>query len=92
VPDDAFAHPGEQRRSVVLIDEIDKAPRDVPNDILVEIENMQFDIPELSGADRSTVRVALGEDENRYRPIVVFTSNSDAARQGSAKREAGSPR
>lgn len=79
MPDDAFAHPGEQRRSVVLIDEIDKAPRDVPNDILVEIENMQFDIPELSGADRSTVRVALGEDENCYRPIVVFTSNSEKA-------------
>jgi MoxR-like ATPase len=64
---------------VVLIDEIDKAPRDVPNDILVEIENMQFDIPELSGAGRPTVRVALGEAENRYRPIVVFTSNSEKA-------------
>ncbi len=79
VPDYAVDHPGKQRRSVVLIDEIDKAPRDVPNDILVEIENMQFDIPELSGAGRPTVRVVLGEDENRYRPIVVFTSNSEKA-------------
>lgn len=32
--------------SVVLIDEIDKAPRDVPNDILNEIELMEFSIPE----------------------------------------------
>ena len=65
VPKHAVGHPGEQRRSVVLIDEIDKAPRDVPNDILVEIENMQFDIPELSGAGRPTVRVDLGEAEKK---------------------------
>ncbi|WP_133510526.1 AAA family ATPase [Candidatus Thiosymbion oneisti] len=79
VPDYAVAHPGRQRRSVVLIDEIDKAPRDVPNDILVEIEHMQFDIPELSGAGRPTVHVGLEPEENRYRPIVVFTSNSEKA-------------
>jgi len=79
VPDYAVGHPGAQRRSVVLIDEIDKAPRDVPNDILVEIENMQFDIPELSGAGRPNVRVTLDESENRYRPIVVFSSNSEKA-------------
>jgi len=35
------------RRSVVLIDEIDKAPRDFPNDILNEIENLYFRISEL---------------------------------------------
>lgn len=64
---------------MVLIDEIDKAPRDVPNDILVEIENMQFDIPELGGAGRPSVRVAVDESENRYRPIVVFSSNSEKA-------------
>jgi len=77
VPDYAVDHPGAQCRSVVLIDEIDKAPRDVPNDILVEIEHMQFDIPELSGAGRPTVRVGLEAEKNRYRPIVVFTSNSE---------------
>ena len=67
------------RRSVVLIDEIDKAPRDVPNDILVEIERMQFDVPELTRDDGSPVRVQMGEADNRYRPIVVFTSNSEKA-------------
>jgi MoxR-like ATPase len=39
--------PLEPRRSVVLIDEIDKAPRDVPNDILDEIDNLSFTIREL---------------------------------------------
>ena len=33
-------------RSVVLIDEIDKAPRDLPNDVLNEIEHMTFTVRE----------------------------------------------
>ncbi len=73
----ALQHPGAPRRSVVLIDEIDKAPRDVPNDILVEIETMSFTIPELCGADRSRVDIGLGKDDQDCRPIVVFTSNSE---------------
>lgn len=44
-----FIHPKPEtgRLSVVLIDEIDKAPRDFPNDILNELENMYFRVPEL---------------------------------------------
>ena len=42
-----FVHSGAPRRSLVLIDEVDKAPRDFPNDILREIEQMYFDVPEL---------------------------------------------
>jgi len=60
-------HPG-QRRSVVLIDEIDKAPLDVPNDLLMEIENMQFYIPEVS----RTIKA-----DRDMRPVVVITSNSE---------------
>ena len=56
------------RRQVVLIDELDKAPRDTPNDLLSEIERMEFRIPELG----VTVR---GEETRR--PVVVITSNSD---------------
>ncbi|GIJ57499.1 AAA family ATPase [Virgisporangium aurantiacum] len=57
------------RRSVVLIDEIDKAPRDFPNDVLNELEHLYFRIPELGD-------VVLRAD-NRHRPIVVITSNSE---------------
>ncbi|MDX1656576.1 MAG: MoxR family ATPase [Candidatus Competibacteraceae bacterium] len=80
LPPQAVDHPGEPTRSVVLIDEIDKAPRDVPNDILVEIETMRFDIPELSGGG-GNVRVGLDDarNENQYRPIVIFTSNREKA-------------
>ena len=57
----------EPRRSVVLIDEIDKAPRDFPNDVLNELEHLYFRVPECGNA-------VLRADD-RYRPIVVITSN-----------------
>ena len=41
-----FIHAGTPMQSVVLIDEVDKAPRDFPNDVLSEIETMRFRIPE----------------------------------------------
>jgi len=66
---------GEKReavRSVVLIDEIDKAPRDVPNDILSEIETMSFVIPELNIGRRFAAPAGM-------RPIVFITSNSEKA-------------
>jgi len=53
-------------RSVVLIDEIDKAPRDLPNDVLNEIDRMSFEVPEC--------HLKFGAD-GAFRPILVFTSN-----------------
>jgi MoxR-like ATPase len=57
-----------KRRCVVLIDELDKAPLDTPNDLLNEIERMTFRIPELG------VNVA---GDPAHRPVVIITSNSD---------------
>jgi MoxR-like ATPase len=57
------------QRSVVLIDEVDKAPRDFPNDILNELEHMYFRIPELGD-----VVLEAGPE---LQPIVIFTSNSE---------------
>ncbi len=39
------------QRCVVLIDEVDKAPRDFPNDLLYEVENLKFRIEEATLAD-----------------------------------------
>ena len=58
-------------RSVVLIDEIDKAPRDLPNDILREIETMSFTIRETGE------KLPPRGISPRYRPIVILTSNSE---------------
>lgn len=59
----AFEAP-EQR--VVLIDEIDKADLEFPNDLLHELDTMSFTIPETG----RTVTAA-------QRPIVIITSNNE---------------
>jgi MoxR-like ATPase len=56
-------------RSVVLIDEIDKAPRDFPNDVLNEVEGMYFKVPELENRE-----VRASPD---HQPVLVITSNSE---------------
>ena len=59
----------EPQRSVVLIDEVDKAPRDFPNDLLNELDQLYFRISEL-GNTKVEVNPEL-------RPIVIITSNSE---------------
>lgn len=51
---------------VVLIDEIDKADLEFPNDLLRELDEMVFHIPELD----ETVRA-------KHRPVVIITSNAE---------------
>jgi len=57
--------------SVVLIDEIDKAPRDFPNDLLAELERppFKFGIKELPGF---TV-----EQDTQYPVFIIITSNNE---------------
>ena len=57
--------------SIVLIDEVDKAPRDFPNDILNEIENIEFEIRELN------FKISLNKEtkETRDKIFVLLTSN-----------------
>lgn len=63
-------------RSVVIIDEIDKAPRDFSNDLLNEIDRMAFRIPELQNAGSPGVDGGAGIPPE-LRPIVIITSNSE---------------
>lgn len=60
---EAFAAP---EQVVLLIDEVDKADIEFPNDLLNELDEMNFYIPET----RETV-------EAKHRPIVIITSNSE---------------
>ena len=57
-----------QEQKVVLIDEIDKAPRDLPNDVLAAIEALEFSVPQ-------TGKTFKTKDE--HRPIIIITSNSE---------------
>ena len=53
--------------SVLLIDEIDKAPRDFPNDLLLELDQNRFPQP-----------FSPGEVENKGAPpIIIVTSNGE---------------
>ncbi len=53
-------------RCVVLIDEIDKADLEFPNDLLHELDTMSFTIPETGRSICASVR-----------PVVVITSNNE---------------
>src|SRR5574338_531616 len=60
---DAFA---AEERPVLLIDEIDKADIEFPNDLLQELDRMEFFVYETG----ETIRAA-------NRPIVIITSNNE---------------
>jgi len=60
---DAFTSPD---RPVLLIDEIDKADIEFPNDLLQELDRMEFHVYETG----ETIRAAR-------RPVVVITSNNE---------------
>ena len=55
-----------QQRVVLLIDEIDKADIEFPNDLLRELDRMEFFVYET----QQTIRA-------RHRPLVVITSNNE---------------
>lgn len=59
---------GSKEPRVLLIDEIDKAPRDFPNDLLHELEKLEFRIPELGKT--------LSAPPAR-RPLLFITSNRE---------------
>lgn len=60
--------------SVVLIDEIDKAPRDFPNDLLQEIDKHAFDHPFEKDTSGKAIKIAAPLERP---PIVVITSNAE---------------
>jgi MoxR-like ATPase len=63
------ALPEQPANSIVLIDEIDKAPRDFPNDLLNEIEKQEFDIRELPAH--------VPRAKNNARILTLLTSNNE---------------
>ncbi|MDJ0708457.1 MAG: MoxR family ATPase [Leptolyngbyaceae cyanobacterium MO_188.B28] len=61
------------RRSVVLIDEIDKADIDFPNDLLWELDRLEFQVTEAP-----EIHYAAGS-KPELRPIVFVTHNEEKA-------------
>ncbi|ARF57532.1 AAA family ATPase [Streptomyces gilvosporeus] len=78
------------RPRVLLVDELDKADIDLPNDLLVVLEEGEFEIPELArlpehqqevqvllSGSRERVTVHRGVVRCTHFPIVVMTSNGE---------------
>ena len=55
-----------ENRHVLLIDEVDKADLEFPNDILLELDEMRFDVMETGDEIRA-----------KQRPVVIITSNNE---------------
>lgn len=62
----AFAESSADRRRILLIDEVDKADLEFPNDLLHEIDRMRFVVAETGD-----------EVVAKARPIVIITSNNE---------------
>jgi MoxR-like ATPase len=69
----AIARAQYGRRSVVLIDEIDKADLDFPNDLLWELDRLEFRVTEAP-----ELHYVVG-DNPALRPIVFVTHNEEKA-------------
>ncbi|MEH2243652.1 AAA family ATPase [Nostoc sp.] len=67
----AIARAQYGRRSVVLIDEIDKADLDFPNDLLWELDRLEFQVTEAP-----EIHYSVGDNP---RPIIFVTHNEEKA-------------
>ncbi|MFI0903479.1 AAA family ATPase [Streptomyces sioyaensis] len=78
------------RPRVLLVDELDKADIDLPNDLLVVLEEGEFEIPELArlpehqqevpvllSGSRERVAIHRGMVRCTHFPVVVMTSNGE---------------
>ena len=79
----------DSRRRVVLVDEIDKAPSDLPNDLLRELDQGWFEIGEVQKGDEARLiedgryqqplKRAMGDRTRsaHEKPFFVITSNAE---------------
>jgi len=61
-------------RAVLLIDEIDKADIDFPNDLLLELDKKRFTVPEITQDDDE---IENGEVVAKEPPIIFITTNQE---------------
>lgn len=66
----AFKAKPKEGQAILLIDEIDKGDIDFPNDLLLELDEMRFEISELT-----TNNYIEADKENK--PLVIITSNDE---------------
>ncbi|WP_083745467.1 MoxR family ATPase [Variovorax sp. KK3] len=70
----AIVRASHGRRSVVLIDEVDKADLDFPNDLLRELDRLEFEV-----AESPDIAFKVPPDQPALRPIIIVTHNEEKA-------------
>ena len=75
-----------KQQRVVLIDEIDKAPRDLPNDLLRELDQQRFTIPEIPKDLPGSI-----EDQNELGEKITLTRKMPNASIGAASDSRAKP-
>lgn len=68
VPAEDPGHGGDDPKAVVLLDEIDKADPDTPNNLLVPLGSLEFEVPEVGRMVKAKVP-----------PFIVITTNDERA-------------
>ena len=63
--------------SVVLVDEVDKADIDFPNDLLLVLDRLQFEVKEVKNLKYDALRGEEREDRKDVLPLIIITSNQE---------------
>ncbi len=63
--------------SVVLIDEIDKADIDFPNDLLLELDRLQFQVKEVPEMSFDALQGKKRQENRDILPLIIVTSNRE---------------
>ena len=63
--------------SVVLVDEVDKADIDFPNDLLLVLDRLQFEVKEVKNLKYDALRGEEREDRKDFLPLIIITSNQE---------------
>lgn len=63
--------------SVVLIDEIDKADTNFANDLLLELDRLQFQVKELLGIRFDALKGKKRQERSEFLPLIIITSNRE---------------
>lgn len=63
--------------SVVLIDEIDKADIDFPNDLLLVLDRLEFEVEEVRDMRHNALKGQTREQRRDFLPLVIVTSNRE---------------
>jgi MoxR-like ATPase len=67
----------EDQPSIVLIDEIDKADIDFPNDLLLVLDQLRFEVDEIKGLKYNALKGQRRDERKDVLPFFIITSNRE---------------